>query len=72
MRANEQTDERVAQYLRLDSYLFQTIVRRGPHPNGLQINNDNKDIYVPIVQRLRQLQTKVAKKLRGKCNADRC
>ena len=26
MRANERTDERVAQYLRLDSCLFQTIV----------------------------------------------
>ena len=28
MRANERTDERVAQYLRLDSCLFQTTVRR--------------------------------------------
>ena len=28
VRANERTDERVAQYLRLDSCLFQTIVRR--------------------------------------------
>ena len=28
MRANEQTDERVAQYLRLDSCLFQTTVHR--------------------------------------------
>ena len=27
MRANERTDERVAQYLRLDSCLFQTTVR---------------------------------------------
>ena len=26
MRANEQTDERVAQYLRLDSWLFRTTV----------------------------------------------
>ena len=31
MRANEQMDERVAQYLRLDSCLFQTIVHSQPH-----------------------------------------
>ena len=34
VRANEQTDERVAQYLRLDSCLFKTTVQRVAHQVG--------------------------------------
>ena len=33
MRANERTDQRVAQYLHLDSCLFQTIVHRSVGPS---------------------------------------
>ena len=41
MRANERTDERVAQYLRLDSYLFQTTVARTEIPR--QQTKDSRD-----------------------------
>ena len=40
MRANERTDERVAQYLRLDSCLFQTTVGRESVESGYGGDDD--------------------------------
>ena len=54
MRANERTDERVTQYLRLDSWLIQTTVHRSLHsPDCLFsftfffLNEETKEAFVP-------------------------